>query len=321
VRLPFVFALAGCWTQQAPSAPEPQHELLQTSCATFRHAMRGVLARVLDRFKEEAQEAPRTLVGFCAATPHGRWQIELPAIDIADVRSREEAIVAIETRYEVVHVALDGQRAHYAPKQRLSGYGGRAPQKPVVYDFDGDGEPELYVAVDEAGPEGHLQHEVMLLHWDGKRIAPYAAAKDLDIASVTDLDGDHRPDLQIWDGYSDPLEGCQSSFPYDWPDPLFVAHAQREGTFSDADLVARKYVRGWCPRPPSKIASSQDALCARLWVVTPSDVIAARALVTASCVPGYCERELAGTPQPAGASEDCERRLSWFERNPPFALP
>jgi hypothetical protein len=320
VRLPFVLALAGCWTQPAPaSPPEPPRELLQTSCATFRHTMRGVVARVLARFPGDA--LPHTPVGFCAATKHGMWQIEVPVAATAPVSNREEAIIALETRYEIVHVALDGKRATYAPKQRLSGYGERMPQKPVVYDFDGDGEPELYVAVDEAGSEGHVQHEVMLLRWDGKRIEPYAAAKDLDMASMSDLDGDHRPDLQIWDGYSDPLEGCQSSFPYDWPAPLFIAHGQPGGTFAEDDVEARKYVRGWCPRPPSKITSSQDALCARLWVATPSDVTVARALVKASCVPGYCERELAGTPQPTGATEDCERRLSWFERNPPFSLP
>lgn len=282
--------------------------------------MRGVIERVLAR-DPGSGEAPRTLVGFCAETPHGMWQIEIPVTDLADVRDRDEAIVALETHYDIVHVALDGTRRAYAPKERLSGYGGRVPQRPVVFDFDGDGEPELYVAVDEAGPEGHQQHEAMLVTWNGKDVVPYQPAAALEYVRARDVDHDGRPDLIVTEGYDDPLQACESGFPADWPEPLFVAHSLPRGAFSTSDAVARAHVAAWCPHAPKQIASSADALCARMWAATPSQRAAARQLVVDSCEPGFCARELAGQPQPPGATEDCERRLAWFEREPPFTLP
>jgi hypothetical protein len=315
-------AAAGCWTQAVPPPrPEPAHELVPPTCQAFRHASQGTIARLLARFPADEADPPHTLVGFCATTPRGLWRIELPvhAADVAE--DRESAITAIETRYEIVHVTQSSQRAAYAPAQRLSGYGRRMPQRPIVFDFDRDGEPELFVAVDELGPEGHQQHEVMLVHWDGTRVVPYEPAAAYEVLEASDVDGDGRPDLHVLAGYDDPLSGCQSSFPYDWPEAMFVAHSLDDGTFSTEDAVARKHARRWCPGPPRAITSSRDAVCARLWATTAAAIMVARAQVAASCVGGYCDRELAGKPQPPNASEDCERRQAWFERPPPLALP
>jgi len=67
-----MLALAGCWTAPPPApAPAPPRELEVRPCDSFRHAMRGVIARVLDRFKDrEGPVTPHTLVGFCAVTRH-----------------------------------------------------------------------------------------------------------------------------------------------------------------------------------------------------------------------------------------------------------
>jgi hypothetical protein len=282
------------------------------ACAAFRARTKAALAALAD-----ASSAAPTLVGFCAATPHGAWRIEMP--DAATMAKWGDDY-AIEARFSIVHVGLDGHREVYVPPDGLSDYGVRQPETPVLFDFDGDGEPEIYVAVREQGDEGHRALQNDLLTFDGHTVKRYAPASGYAIDAVRDVDGDGRPDLAIFAKYTDTLEGCWAGFPYDWPDAKFVAHSLPDGTFSTDDAAARAHARKWCASPPTKIGSSYDAICARLWASTPFEVVKARKLV-ASCVPDWCAREHAHAPQPAGAAEDCERRVSWFDEPPPFTLP
>ena len=112
-----------------------------------------------------------------------------------------------------------------------------------------------------------------------------------------------------------------TGFPYERPEPRFIAHALPSGAFALDDDAAKAEAKRWCPAAPPAIRSSLDALCARLWARTPAETMAARALVTKSCVGGWCDRENASKPQPANAAEDCERRRKWFEKTPPLTLP
>lgn len=287
-------------------------------CTTFDLDAKRRMASAIAKFPREGAppEPPKTLVGFCVDTSSGVWRIEPPK-SLTDVQDQAMAAQAMETSWEVAHVTRDGKEVRFVPKDRLSGYGIRTPLTPTVFDFDGDGEPELYVEVREEGGEGHRQTEILLLRFAAGAIAPYAPANGLDIDTMSDVDHDGRPDLVIYADYTDALESCAAGFPYDHAKPKFVAHSLADGTFSKNDAAAKSWAKTWCPAAPRAIASSYDAVCARLWA---SDVPAARRSVTKSCIVGKCG-PTTYLLEPASAAADCERRRIWFDKAPPLTLP
>ncbi len=289
----------------------PQPPLDDSACAAFRAQSKLAIVTVIGD-----ADPPNTPVGYCKPTPGGSWRVDMPS---ATVIAKWGETYSIEARYSIVHVGNDGARHEFLPDEQLLNYGGRKAETPVAFDFDGDGEPELYVAVREEGEEGHFALQKDLVTFDGHTVKPYAPARSFDVDGLQDVDRDGRPDLKIHAKYTDTLEGCGAGFPYDWPETRFVAHSRPDGTFSTDDAAARAYARAWCPAAPTRIKSSEDAICARLWAKTPDEIAKARKLV--ACVPGWCEREIAQKPQPPGAAEDCERRVKWFDQPPPFTLP
>jgi hypothetical protein len=310
-----------------PATPAP---LDIAACAAFtKRAKAAAKALVGDA------AATSNLVGFCAPTPGGSWRIDVPTRatldEYAGAGTPADAInYALEALFVIEHVDGAGKVATYELPKTLSEYGMRTVKVPTLYDFDNDGEPELYVEVREEGDEGHRALENGLVMYDGTAVVPYKPAAAFEIETLEDVDGDGRPDLKILAKYTESLGGCWAGFPYDWPKPMFVAHARADGTFKMNDAEAVAYVTSWCSAAPSKITSSNSAICARMWAKTPDEIAAARKLVTA-CGPraprpndsetSWCEREKAQKPQPPGAAEDCERRVQWFDRTPPFTLP
>jgi hypothetical protein len=310
-----------------PATPPP---LDTAACAAFtKRATAAAKTLVGDA------AATSNLVGFCAPTPGGSWRIDVPTTATLDryvgVGSPPDAInYALEALFVIEHVDGTGKTATYELPKTLSEYGMRTVKVPVLYDFDNDGEPELYLEVREEGDEGHHALENGLLTYDGTAIRPYKPAAAYAIETLEDVDGDGRPDLKILAKYTDTTEGCWAGFPDNWPKPMFVAHSHADGTFQTNDAEATAHVKRWCPAAPSKITKSTDAICARMWAKTPDEIAAARKLVT-SCGPraprlndtetSWCEREKAQKPQPPGAAEDCERSVQWFDRTPPLTLP
>ena len=284
----------------APPAPDV--------CAGFAESMQTAKKKALARFAP-SYGAPvrdaRTPVGFCRATPHGQWRVEMP--DLAGTSTFEAVLYAIEARFRIVHVDSEGHRATHVMKETLSDYGARdEPREPVVFDWDGDGEPEIYVELHEQGDEGHRASQIEVLTFRSGAVAPYAQAQSLDVAGLEDVDHDGRPDLLVYAGYDDALSSCGAGFPYGWPPARFVAHATASGDFSRDDAAAKAHARTWCPAPPATIGNSAAAICARLWARTPSDVARERARV-ARCTVKACE-------------DDCSRGQTWFAKTPPLTL-
>ncbi len=311
----------------APGIPPP---LDATACTAFSERAKAAAKMVL------ADGAPTSnLVGFCAPTSGGSWRIDMPtAATIAEYTSPnyppDSVAYALEALFVIEHVDRSGKTVTYELPKTLSEYGTRNVKTPILYDYDNDGEPELYVEVREEGDEGHRALENGLVTYDGTAVRPYAPVAGVDIETLNDVDGDGRPDVLTLAKYSETIAGCWAGFPGAWPAPMFVAHARADGSFQVNDAEARAYVKSWCPAAPSKITKSSDAICARMWAKTPTEIAAARKLVT-SCGPrtarpddtttSWCEREVAQRPQPLGAAEDCERRVQWFDRAPPLVLP
>ena len=283
-----------------PAAPD--------TCATFAEKTKREVDVALAKFPLPEGYPAMDLhspVGFCRATPHGVWRIEMPDYSAAD--NQLAVRYSIESRFRIVHLDAAGHRAERVMKETLSDYGGRdKPREPTLFDFDGDGEPEIYVELHEEGDEGHRARQIELLTYRDGAVAPYAPATAYDLAGLDDVDHDGRPDLVVYAGYEDTLERCGSEFPYDFPPPRFVAHSLASGAFALDDAAAKAHARAWCPAAPAKIASSTDALCARLWAKTPADVAREKARV-ASCAEKPCE-------------DDCSRRKKWFGKTPPLTL-
>jgi hypothetical protein len=293
-------------------------------CKTFPEEAKRAIASTLAKYPPQHpgdHVTPNTLVGFCVDTPNGAWRIEMPS-SLSDVTTQTDASNAIEMGYVIAHLGRDGKRASFVPTgDHLTGYGIRLPQTPIVFDFDGDGEPELYVEVREEGDEGHRQTESSLVSFTKDHIERYGPSRSIPFETVADADKDGRPDLLILAGYTESLEGCQSGFPHAHAKPKFIARSLADGTFSATDPAAKTHAKSWCPAAPTAINGSYDAICARLWAKTPPEIAAARTLVKKSCVAGWCDRETTNAAQPKGASEDCELRQHWFEKPPLLTLP
>lgn len=286
------------------------------------------IVRAIDRDVEDLAKAAalptpkrRGMVGACVEGPSGAWFVALAARAHQDLPQDEDALsYLLDSAWEVHFEPASGPGAKREIAEQLAQYGGRLVHPPRTFDFDGDGIPEIYLAVDEEGDEGHEARQHALLTFRDGKVVPYPAAT-APFFDVIDQDGDGRPDLVSYAGYTESLEGCYSGFPTDHARPKFVAHGLADGTFSSLDAVAKAHAARFCPGRPAKIASSYDALCARLYASSPAEVKRERARVVASCTGKYCEREEAGRAQPKNASLDCERRLAWFDKAPPFTLP
>ncbi len=262
------------------------------------------------------------VVGTCVDTPAGAWFVMMakpkegkPAEDEDDFRFR------LDGAWEVHFETKAGVDTSVVVESTLANYGARLVHPPRTFDFDGDGAPELYLAVDESGEEGHEARQQGLFSFASGKVVPYPLTKGLQMADLVDADGDGRPDLLLYAGYTESLEGCFSGFPTEHARPKFMAHSLSNGTFSTDDAAAKAYVKSWCPAPPAKIVSSYDAICARLFAKDEVTMKKEKARVAASCVGNYCEREEGTKKQPPNASLDCERRASWFAKTPPFTLP
>ena len=249
----------------------------------------------------------------CFSFARGAWWIE-PGADL-DVQSS-----LLLTSAETIHASVDGRAlGPWSPDGSgiHVGYGGMPASlaATLVSDYDGDGVPELWVRTDEDGVEGgHFAESWIVTVHDGK-IGEYAPAKGLGtIGTPVDVDGDGRLDLPVSLGVATVRNMCFSKPDYEPAD--FLAHALPNGKFSTTDAVAMARMNRWCPAMPAKIATREDALCARLWAKTPADVKAARAKVT-SCVQWDCSL---GT-QPRGAALDGDARRETCDQKVPFTLP
>jgi hypothetical protein len=334
-RIAALLALAACTSSPPPahvilgppasawSAPrvEPAHTV--ETCDAFRARMKAEIGVALASHAPDdptdSVRAPDTFVGFCAETPNGSWRVEIP--EWKSLGSYADIRFAIEVRYVVVHLSHDGVAARYTAETTLDDYGVRDARPPALFDFDGDGEPEIFVDVREVGDEGHVARQSALLTLQGGAVVPFAPAQAFDIDSLADVDADGRPDLKIYAGYTDTLEACFSGFPYEHPPPRFVAHSLPGGGFSAEDASAKKYALAWCPAAPKAIVDSADAICARLWSHDKKEVSREGRRVAASCVSGYCERVVQNLSPAAGSTPDCGRRQQWFEHDPPLTLP
>jgi len=138
------------------------------------------------------------------------------------------------------------------------------------FDYDGDGEEEVFVRT-TIGTYDRVEQQQSAIFTFGSpdagkaRIVPYAPATSLAIDTTRDADDDGRPDLLVAIGPASAPVGIR-----------LLAHSLPDGTFSLRDAVAVGWAQKQCPQDPkldlsTKSASdfgqklADDVACALLW--------------------------------------------------------
>ena len=201
--------------------------------------------------------------GTCWSGPTSTWSISL------ELNAAGGEVVGLA----VLHVDAGEKLTRHVRKLDEIEGGRRQFVEAKVFDFDGDGDPELYLAFTGEGagcdPSAYPNGEIVGFH--GGKIAPYAPAKGLAIFALKDIDKDGRPDIVTPSPFAtfDDTHGVVANFA-----PHLVAHALPDGTFSRTDAVAVAAAKAICPRKPTTfpvddgIAIVKTVGCARLWGMT-----------------------------------------------------
>jgi hypothetical protein len=133
--------------------------------------------------------------------------------------------------------------------------------EPSFYDFNNDGEPEIWLARSFKYWDGS-RPDTYLLSFGNQQITSYARP-NLVYDELLDHDGDGRPDL-IWRFDLGVSDDC-SDHGHTASAPPFLAHSLPDGRFAFDDAVARAYVQTWCSEAPRVIDSVEAVTCARLF--------------------------------------------------------
>ncbi len=232
----------------------------------------------------------------------GGWSIALDVVCDAGTASDPTLI----GRWLVSYAALDGALATYRrPGATPLARCGRAGETgniaashvgalveiepPVLFDYDGDGAPEIWIA-DRQSRE--------LLSARNRVVSRYAPALKLrgvplwGIHGVRDVDHDRRPDLLLtFDRAAPPSV------------PKRVAHSLPDGTFSETDDVARRELLAQCSAGTELPVQKPDGTI---------DVDASIAAVTCAALRGELGRDVSSRLAIACANrDDCHEVERW----------
>ena len=289
---------------------------------------------VPEDFKRAVHHAAR-----CVETPHGAWGLAVNSLTVDDAW--------VGGRWSLVYVDASGARLSVSPssdppagpdgEERLTQHanlhlnevGSVVPLAPVVFDYDGDGEPEAVVVVkmvdydEDGGSPISYYGRIWTVHAGAIRL--YPPARSFIVEEIRDVDGDGRPDIithEPYFGWATINCGSQDSYPV--YGPALLVHSLPDGTFSGADAQAMLFAKGECAVKPSAVIvivenvqpeliafrrSAKNVACARLWGVDEQTL---RAEIALRCY---------------APEEDCapcdNRDLldKWASMEPPFRFP
>lgn len=217
--------------------------------------------------------------GCCWPTPSGAWALGVPTAD----ELRRVHHFDAHGHVESAPLRLTAQSLPPSPVW----------EPPVLFDFDGDGEAEIFFAsrngYDDMGCSEAEGASALLTFRDGTVtwFGPYRDHEYLrsDLVIMRDVDSDGRPDLVVTRLVNDD-RGCRECSST-WGTPELVGHSKVDGTFDFGDAVARQALLRWCSSPPRKYLTPEAVLCARAWGESPETL---RKKISASASPFDCAR-------------------------------
>lgn len=273
---------------QAPSLPLPDAAVEPSPRC---EALLDANHRVLDDARRDDADCDLRLLSFedasfCVEGARAMWGVRLATL----VRRPQEGDghpcdeIGIEAR--LVHLDSEGRESSVVPGLaeewpmeagpsvlvNLSWSSNIDP--PEAFDFDGDGDPEIFIAgnrFDDGEENGETTRE--LFSFKAGAISTYVPADGIDFDRLEDVDGDGRPDLVGRGAKLDPVTRSKAPI-------IFASHSLLGGRFSSDDAAARTYTRTQCPISPTPVfapgwmesKTALDIVCMRAWGVS-RDVI------------------------------------------------
>jgi hypothetical protein len=263
------------------------------------------------------------LAEACLVTPKGAWALR---IDTLQQKIEPGGPPAAEGRFTVVHLP-EGTAAAEAPEQFnqiLQGFTSTLLEKPVLFDYDGDGEPELLLVAHAFAHEDASTTRTAIYTWKDRAVKLYPGLP-AGVQKIEDLDKDGRPDL-LYYPYSEVRSAACSGFDFRWDGPALVAHSLAGGAFSLDDQVARDHFALTCPPPRGKSKPTANSptdstlpeVCARLNGASEKDAL--RALQQACKKPKTPEEECQTPPGVCGDYREREKLIASIKTAPAAAI-
>jgi hypothetical protein len=234
--------------------------------------------------------------------------------------------VSASGSFRAVHLDATGKRAEGLPHAFEATEWRSFRFETLLFDYDGDGEPELLLKVDTTVHSGTGVARLEVLTGTGGAVRPYPPAASFAATSWEDVDGDGRPDLLFAgeppEDIEEPTGDMNTST---FHDLLLAAHSVDGGRFSASDGAAADFARSQCPAPPSTIVAMADGAvnepesvknvhCARLWGVPTADL---KAQIARDCVP---PTDHGRGPRGPHTCSNIDLMMEWAAFVPPVSL-
>ncbi len=226
----------------------------------------------------------------CVTTAKSTWGFRLDALQEIAPKLDGDSCASFGGRVNLVRIDAAGAETAEIPNlflfkkdgadagafykyNQASGRFAIAISDTKFFDWDGDGETEVFVTTRIGSTDAEEQSEGSILAWQGGKIAPFPAAADLPIDAVEDIDADGRPDLilRTWKTRIADV-GRPGTSPA--TSIRTAAHSLPDGTFSKKDAAAVAYVQKQCPTPPKleglaggTLTDGDVIACALFWAV------------------------------------------------------
>jgi len=269
------------------------------------------------REKSEPAGVKALLDRGCVPAPGGAWVLRIDAWD----RAGEWA--GVETwrgGFTVVRLRDDGARPAEArigkaPLYKLEvGVSSTTTEVPRRFDFNGDGDPEIFLAASHKEHEGPSTASAVLLTYKNGAIVEYPGLPK-GYRSMEDADTDGRPDF-IYFPYAQSRTNPCTRFDFEEAGPAMLAHARADGAFSLDDDAAVAYARRACsPSSPEGVRAPPE-LCARLSGASAADALA---VLREACKPPAAGDD--GCQPVEGVCYDYNDRARLLRQAPPLRIP